>query len=147
MGIECFISAQALELHREYAFALQTKKTMCASRKAAAAIENEIRAHALYFSSFRHERSRSQRIKEGYRSENRFCFLLSEYAKNLRFGFLYIYPIARHPYVGYGVEERNIDRAVLAIDLCEHAYFLDYGFDFSAYLSAALSHLDFSRLK
>ena len=35
----------------------------------------------------------------------------------------------------------------LAIDLCEHAYFIEYGFDKERYLEDLLRHLDLSRLK
>ena len=147
MGIECFISAEALRIHREHLCALRMKKAMCHTRKEKDSVESEIRAHELYFSSFHCEHTPCQRIKEGYQSENRFCFLLSEYAKSVRCGFIYIYPCARHPFVGFGSSDRALSRAVLAIDLWEHAYFLDYGFDFSSYITQALAHLDFSRLK
>ena len=147
MGIECFISAEALKMHREHLSALGIKSAMCHTRGEKELVENEIRAHELYFSSFHREHTPCQRIKEGYQSENRFCFLLSEYAKSVRCGFIYIYPCARHPFVGFGSSDRALSRAVLAIDLWEHAYFLDYGFDFSSYITQALAHLDFSRLK
>ena len=120
---------------------------MCQTSKEEKQIENDILSHELYFSSFCNNHIPCPRIREGYQSENRFCFLLSEYVKNIRYGFLYIYPLARYPFVGYGTAEKDLARAVLAIDLWEHAYFLDYGFDFSSYVEAALSHLDFSRLK
>lgn len=35
---------------------------------------------------------------------------------------------------------------LLLLDVCEHAYFLDYGFDRESYVLAAISHLDLSRL-
>lgn len=35
---------------------------------------------------------------------------------------------------------------VLLLDVCEHAYFLDFGFDRESYVLAAISHLDLSRL-
>ena len=37
-------------------------------------------------------------------------------------------------------------RPTLALDLCEHAYFSDYGFNRDAYVRAALGHLDLGRL-
>ncbi len=147
MGIKSFISEESIRMHKEYLAALRMKKEICTSNKERSAIEAEIRAHELYFSSFRKEHIPCARIKAGYGSENRFCFILSEYAKKFRSGFLYIYPVSRHPFVGYGTGEKDFARAVLAIDLWEHAYFHDYVFDFSSYLAAALSHLDFSRLK
>lgn len=147
MGIESFLSEENLRLHKEYLEMLKMKKIMSLSKKEQTLTEAEIRAHTLYFSSFRKEHIPCPRIKEGYGSENRFCFILSEHAKDIKSGFLFIYPMAHRPFVGYGTEKKHLDRALLAIDLWEHAYFLDYGFDFSSYLTAALSHLDFSRLK
>ena len=147
MGIESFLSEENLRLHKEYLEMLKMKKIMSLSKKERTFTEAEIRAHTLYFSSFRKEHIPCPRIKEGYGSENRFCFILSEHAKDIKSGFLFIYPMAHRPFVGYGTEKKHLDRALLAIDLWEHAYFLDYGFDFSSYLTAALSHLDFSRLK
>ena len=146
MGIECFVSAESLEVHKEHLASLQMKKKISTSDREAFGLDVQIRSHELYFSSFRRERIPCARIKEGYRSENSFCFSLMEYARNFRFGFLYIYPCKRFPFVGFGMDEKYLSRAVLAVDLWEHAYFLDYGFDFEAYLKAALSHLDFGKL-
>ena len=147
MGIECFISEESLRVHKEYLSVLRMKKQACQTRREEKQIENEIRSHELYFDSFRQDCVPCSRIKAGFASENHFCFLLSEYIKNVGSGFLYIYPMPHSPFVGYGIAQKHLLRAVLAIDLCEHAYFIDYGFDFSAYVRAALSHLDFSRLK
>lgn len=36
-------------------------------------------------------------------------------------------------------------KALLAIDLCEHAYFYDYGFDKESYLRSALNLINFSK--
>ncbi len=146
MGIKCFVSAENLAAHKEHLASLQMKKKISTSDKEIARLDMQIRSHELYFSSFRRDRAPCARIKEGYRSENSFCFSLMEYARDFRFGFLYIYPCKRFPYVGFGADEKNLSRAVLAVDLWEHAYFLDYGFDFESYLKAALSHLDFTRL-
>lgn len=147
MGITSFLSEENLSLHREHLSALRLKKRMAENALVAQRIERQILSHELFFSSFRKERVRCERIREGYGSENRFCFSLKEYAEGFHSGFLYIFPLRRFPYVGFGTEEKNLDRAVLAIDLFEHAYFLDYGFDFCAYLEAALAHLDLSKLE
>ena len=135
MGIECFVSAEALALHKEHLSALRTRKDICTEKKAADSIACEISAHTLYFNSFRRDRVPCPRIKSGYGSENRFCYVLLEYALTVRYGFLYIYPKSGFPYVGFGNEEKHLSRAALAIDLWEHAYFLDYGFDKNRYIS------------
>ncbi len=147
MGIECFVSEESLRIHKEHLCALRMKKEICVSARDASALQASIRSHELYFSSFRKERTPCERIRAGYRSENNFCFELLEYAKRQCLGFLYIYPMVRHPFVGFGTDEKYLSRALLAVDLWEHAYFLDYGFNFASYLEAALSHLDLSRLK
>ncbi len=145
MGINCFLSEENLSLHREYLSSLRLKRKMADSRAAQKCIEAEIRSHELYFLSFRKERVRSECIRKGYGSESRFCFLLKEYAEASASDFLYIFLLKHPPFVGFSKDVRFLARAVLAIDLCEHAYFLDYGFDFSAYLLAAIGHLDLSR--
>ncbi len=146
MGIACFLSEESLSLHKEYLCALRTKRKLEENASQARLLDEQILAHELFFSSFRKERVRCERIRKGYGSENRFCFALKEYAETGGTDFLYIFPIGRYPYVGFGREAHLLKRAVLAIDLFEHAYFLDYGFDFPSYLQAALAHLDFSRL-
>ena len=35
---------------------------------------------------------------------------------------------------------------LVCIDVCEHAYFLDYGFDKERYLKSALPYLDITKL-
>ena len=40
----------------------------------------------------------------------------------------------------------KIRTPILAVDLCEHCYFSDYGFDRRRYLVSALSHLDLARI-
>ena len=37
-------------------------------------------------------------------------------------------------------------RPILALDLCEHAYFIDYAFDKERYLRAALAHFNLEKL-
>ncbi len=109
-------------------------------------IEVDIHSHEMYFSSFRRERVHGARVCRGYGSENAFAFELKEYGDLQGACFLYIFPLNRFPFVGFSANPKDAFRAVLCIDLFEHAYFLDYGFDRSAYLTAALSHLDLSVL-
>ena len=146
MGLRSFVSEESLALHREHLAVLRAKKQMCIENREAKSLALDIRAHELYFSSFCKERVLCPRIKEGYHSENRFCFALTEYAREIQCGYLFIYPIPRFPFVSFGSDGALLHRAALAVDLWEHAYFLDYGFDRDAYLKAALSHLDFSKL-
>ncbi len=144
MGIRCFLSNESLSRHYAYLESLRARKRMEMGH--VRSVETQIRAHELYFSSFRRERMRCERVRRGFGSENAFTYALKEYADGRAADFLYIFPIRRYPYVGYSTDERDAYRAVLSIDLCEHAYFLDYGFERDSYLHAALSHLDLSVL-
>ena len=144
MGIGRFVSEHALSLHREYLEALRAKKCMGMDTKES--LDPKIRSHDLYFSSFRTGFTRCERAARGYGSENAFIFALREFCEAKENCFLYVFPRSRYPYVGFSVDPRDAFRAVLCVDLFEHAYFLDYGFDKNAYLHAALTHLDLSLL-
>ena len=62
-------------------------------------------------------------------------------------GFVLIYPGGNILSVDADCEKAIPKKqAVLAIDMCEHAYFLDYGFDRSAYVGQLLKFLDLSRI-
>ena len=144
MGIGSFISEHALSLHREYLSSLMARRTM--GMEKGNALDMEIRSHELFFSSFRRDFSRCERACRGYGSENAFLFALSEYAETQKNCFLYIFSRQRYPYVAFSTDGKDAFRAALCVDLFEHAYFLDYGFDKNAYLRAALSRMDLSLL-
>ena len=143
LGLGCFVSERAISLHRDFLASLQAKKRMEVDKNG---LDVQIRSHEVYFSSFRRERGRCARICAAYGSENAFTFAVKEYADTKGACFLYVFPLRRYPYVGFSVNERDAYRAALCIDLFEHAYFHDYGFDRSAYLLAAISHLDLAAL-
>ncbi len=109
-----------------------------------------IKAHELYFSSFTRTPKPSPLIRKYYTSENSFCYELLEAAKSEEHGYLYIYkdPRNRPRYKTAPTFDSSFlaDKPELVLDLCEHAYFADYSFDYEAYLKGALSHLDLSRL-
>ena len=109
-----------------------------------------INLHETYFSSFTAEPRPSELIKKYHGSESAFCYRMKEAARGSDHGFLYVFKDQRgRP--DFGVL-RDIDISaseitpVLAVDLYEHAYFADYGYDYEGYLKGALSHLDFSKL-
>lgn len=114
-------------------------------------VENmlNVRAHEVYFSSFCLERKKVDEIKRFYPSEEAFLYDALCLAEGASGGFLIFYTDTR------GVPRFTVTAncfellrttALLAIDLCEHAYFLDYGFDREKYLRAALERLDLTRL-
>ena len=107
-----------------------------------------IECHELFFSSFSEGRVPSENARMAFGSESGFLYELYECAKGCREEFLFVYsdngrisysPSSRLCYLG----KKN---AVLAIDLCEHSYFLDYGFDRDEYLKGALAFLNISKL-
>ena len=110
----------------------------------------EILAHKLYFSSFTTEPKSSPIVKKYYSSESGFCYDMMCTAKKFSYGYLYVfkdkkgrpdYRITCSPDILFLSSD-----PVFVIDLCEHAYFADYGFEKEKYLKGALSHLDLIRL-
>lgn len=107
------------------------------------------KSHELYFNSFCVRRNVCQEIKDYYSSEAAFLYELSELAKKMKGGFLYV---IRDRYgVPRGVCEDDIPSfrglsPCLAIDMAEHAYFLDYRFDRERYVSGALARLDLDKI-
>ena len=89
-------------------------------------------------------------LKKYYSSENSFLYEAEQLALSADGGFLYIaLDDRRVPQPRLSESNRFAcikDTPLLAVDLCEHAYFSDYSFDKKRYLRAALSHLDLSKL-
>ena len=114
----------------------------------ALSLSYKIRAHELYFSSFSEEVKPSPIVKKYYFSENSFVYEMKKTALSFEYGYLYVYRDRRGiPRIRAlkNLDEGFInDRPVLLLDLFEHAYFADYGFNYNAYLDGALSHIDLS---
>ena len=112
---------------------------------------SEIEAHKLYFSSFAESGSRCLRLKEQYGSESLFLYSVLRGARDFGEGYCFVvksfgkvYAInSKSPAEIYKNERLS---AVLCIDLYEHSYFCDYGFNREEYLNAALSRLNLSKL-
>lgn len=106
--------------------------------------------HELYFASFTEKPVPCKEIKEYYTSEDAYLYEAWLLGREKKYGFLYFYLDRRgKPCVGYADTPFSAFRRVepiLAVDLCEHAYFLDYGFESGEYLRRALGFLDISRL-
>ena len=108
-----------------------------------------LKSHELYFSSFCDRRRVCCEIKKYYSSEAAFLYELSEQALMMDGGFLYILrDKSGRPYAVSEAECRfGRDFApCLAIDMAEHAYFLDYRFEKEGYIRAALASLDLSEI-
>ena len=111
---------------------------------------NSIKSHIMYFSSFALNPKPCNEIRRYYSSEAAFLYEMYLVARETPFGFLYISLSDRGTPIALVSDGFSLPSSTspprLAIDLCEHAYFLDYHFDKDRYLRACLSHLDISRL-
>ena len=110
----------------------------------------EIELHEVYFSSFSDKKnSSSLAVRSRYGSEGALLNELYRLGMALDHGFLVvnrrgerIESLALNDYAA----AFTLGSPILAIDVCEHAYFLDYGFDKPTYLVNALSFLDLSKI-
>ena len=109
----------------------------------------EIELHELYFSSFAKNNPRCERLPRQFSSPAEMAYELFCLAKDSRgVDFLVVYGEPSTGRVGFSVSKELSRRQVpiLALDLCEHAYFCDYGFEREEYLRNASAHLDLSRV-
>ena len=108
----------------------------------------EYLAHHLYFNSFCTQQKSAKILKKYYSSSEVFLYELYLLAMGKKGGFIFVSISDRGlPEIVYkGDEERLKNPPCLAIDISEHAYFLDYRFDKDAYIRGALSHLNLSVL-
>ena len=167
-----FLSEENLALHREYLRTCSLKYSILeksirgisrkqvteilgmrlprAQRNDVLALLPEIELHELYFKSFCDIKNvRSSLVCERFVSEAGFLNYLYRLGMGLDHGFVTV------NVKGDKIECMATDDyascyttgiPVLAIDLCEHAYFYDYGFDKSGYLINALPYIDLTRI-
>ena len=108
-----------------------------------------IKSHELFFRSFASIPILDRYEIKGYSSIDAFLFDILLMAREKPSGFIFLYTDRGIPRARFSCLD---DRAfidyepILAIDIFEHAYFNDYGFDRERYLRAALSHLDLTKL-
>ena len=108
-----------------------------------------LKSHELYFSSFCERRRVCCEIKRYYSSEAAFLYEITERALRMQGGFLYILRDRRgRPFAVNGEEAwRGYDFApCLALDMAEHAYFLDYRFDKERYIRSALACIEINEI-
>ena len=107
----------------------------------------EITLHEVYFSSFaKEENLHSETVTDIYGSDAAFLNRLYRAAVNSRYGFLTVGRDASFAVVTDYPRAFVGGAPALAVDLCEHAYFLDYGFDRERYILSCLSHLDLRKI-
>ena len=110
----------------------------------------EIELHNMFFSSFSiNANNTSSVVRKQYGNESEFLSEMYKAGMSLNHGFLAvlqnrskleILPVFDYfDVVGKG-------RLVIALDICEHVYFSDYGFNKKAYLINAIRYLNLSRI-
>ena len=111
---------------------------------------SEIESHELFFASFAERNNKCELIRKYYSSEESFLYEIYEKALKAFGDFLYICLDTRgKPTIATNSKLFELYPRLepkLCLDLCEHSYFMDYGFEREEYLRAAISHLDLIKL-
>ena len=168
-----FLSEENIALHREYVRQKKLKYSIIESsipelngaeireiyrmkisaRDKADAIDllSEICAHDIFFSSYcSTPYPRSETVARVYGSEASFLNLLYRNCLSQKYGFVFVYAFGDSIEVKEFSDTENAFRfgtPILSIDVCEHTYFMDYGFDKERYLVSSLPYLDISKLR
>lgn len=164
-----FLSEENITLHKEYIRQKRLKYSILESslpsvrgasvgdlfrlkldkrdRRDALLLLPEIVLHDVFFSSFSEERYvRSEPVSSIYGSEAKLLNELYRLSKDKSHGFLIIDSGGSASVVTDYATALRFSTPKLALDLCEHAYFLDYGFDKERYLVTALSYLNLKKI-
>ena len=164
-----FLSERNVDLHREYLENCRMRLSileksgynisglrypeLCRARLGNAkdeilSLARDVYLHELYFDSLSMAGECAECLKRGYRSVSGFLYELERAAMAADGGFLLVTRGKSGVSISHntGITLRLCAEPRLAIDLAEHAYFLDYGFDKLSYVRAALSRLRLSKL-
>ena len=163
-----FISERALSLHKEYVENERLRlsviektypelsgkcvkdilRSRCGDKIEAARLKLDIMCHERYFSSFGKHYSQSEAVRRSYVSEATFLYELGRIAESAGEKFIFIYADYKRVKVICGDEWTllKINGSPIIIDLSEHSYFLDYGFEKGRYINNLLPYLDLSLL-
>ena len=167
-----FLSEESIAMHSEYVRGKRLKYSIIESsvmglhglsvldiyrlkmtdrdRRDSISLLTEIRLHEIFFSSFISSRyPHSDMVVRAYGSEASFLNELYRLCLLQHYGFVCVYQRrGKISADGFSDLENAFTHGepLLAIDVCEHAYFLDYGFDKERYLVSALPYLDIARL-
>ena len=170
--MERFLSEENLNMHREYLRDKRLKYSILESsipelsgastkdvlsmkldrrdRADALRLISEIELHDIYFTSFGDTRfPRSKCVADFYGSETAFLNEVFRRAMSLKYGFITVYRRGRNILLDECSDYENAfrrSRPMLAVDICEHAYLKDYGFDRERYLLNSLPYLDITKL-
>ena len=114
------------------------------------ALLSEIKLHEIYFHSFSDVFTPCPFVVNSFGSEANFLYEVAALATDKKTGFIVI-TCDKQRGVDFFLDEGFTspdfyENAILAVDLWEHAYYDDYGFDRKKYLTRALSCLDFNKI-
>lgn len=118
-------------------------------REAALTIASCVEAHKIYFDSFAPLRKKCESVIKHFGSLDRFLYEVFECSRHESHGFTFVYVDKRKkPRIEFSTPKEELLKLspILAIDLFEHAYFLDYGFKKEQYLRSAIARLDIEKL-
>ena len=108
----------------------------------------EIQLHEIFFSSFSENGyPHSDLIVKRHGSVAAYLDMLYRLLRDVRYGFLVIRQNGDCSVITDYYRAFYSGSPMLAIDMCEHAYFLDYGFDRDRYICSCLSRLDIGKIK
>ena len=112
------------------------------------ALKAEIVAHEIFFDSFGVKNQTSSVIRNSHGSEASFVYELYDAARKTANGFAFVVRTRKgvEIYLGAPVEILKTKNPLLAIDLCEHSYFLDYGFERELYIKNMISYLNLNNV-
>ena len=168
-AMKCFLSERNISLHHEYLESCRLRFSILAksgydisgrrypelltmrlgdAKEEILALSREICFHEAYFSSFGEGGAALPEMCVEYRSVASFLYALECRAMAEDGGFLLIFRIGEKVRILHSSERYSsrLGEPCLALDLAEHAYFTDYGFDKRAYVRAALLRLELSSL-
>jgi len=171
-GLDAVLSERTLLIHKEYLKSLKLQlsvyeasypfikgKRLCElsrllprlprwEREGFLSLKADALCHELYFSSFGMPYQVSQAVKRDFGSEASFLYELVSYcdARNEKFVIVYR-EREKIKLCGGGYNElMKLEKPLFAIDLCEHSYFLDYGFDRKGYLTNLVSYINIGKI-
>lgn len=109
-----------------------------------------IKSHECFFNSFAEHQVISENTVKQYKSKERLLYEIYSESVERNYGFMYIY-LDKQGNIKWSFEEEGDGsflcfNPVLALDLFEHTYFLDYGFEKKLFLRNALAYLNLSSL-
>ncbi len=119
------------------------------SRASLEKLRCEIMLHEVYFDSFsEREYPRSAVAARKFGSENELLNNLYKRGMDTPYGFVGVRKCDHRGPEAFAASEyeRVRGRVLLAVDVSEHAYFYDYGFEKGEYLKRALAHLSLGML-